>query len=89
MKKYFFVFSLFSILATVACDTLSKGTATQAAPVSQRETVATPVAVVADTTGAAMPSKKGYSKKAMKAEMAPMNKAEMLRGGEDAPVKKQ
>jgi hypothetical protein len=89
MKKYFFVFNLCSILATVACETTNKGTVSQVASKTQPETVAIPVAVVADSAVTLMPDKRGVSKKAkmQHAEIVPMSKAEMQRKAEDKPVK--
>jgi hypothetical protein len=89
MKKYFFVFALLSILATVACETSSKGTVSQVAPTTQAETVAKPVAIVADSAVIFNPDKKRMAKKAkmQHAEIVPMTKAEMMRKPEDKPVK--
>jgi hypothetical protein len=90
MKKYFFILSIFAILATVACDTSSKGTVSQVAPTTQAETVATPVPIATDSAVTLKPDKTRMSKKErmQHAEMAPMNKAEMLRRSDDnKPVK--
>ncbi len=88
MKKYFFALSLLALLATVACETASKTATTQTAAAPQVATVAVPVAAVADSA-TLVPSKKGYSKKAMMqhAEMAPLEKAQMLRKADEAPAK--
>jgi hypothetical protein len=71
MKKIIITFSLFAMLATVACDTSSKASTTQvAAAAPQTQTVATPVAIpdsVADYQ-----VKKFQAKKAMKAKSLEM-----------------
>jgi hypothetical protein len=89
MKKYFFILSIFSMLATVACDTSSKGTVSQVASAKQAETAATPVPIAVDSAVIYSPDKKGMSKKAkmQHAEMAPMDKAQMLKKADDTPVK--
>lgn len=89
MKKYFFILSALAILATAACDTSSKAATSQpTATVSQPAATSTPVVAVADST-ISSPMKKGYGKKTMMqhAEMAPMEKAQMLRKADEAPNK--
>jgi hypothetical protein len=91
MKKYFFVFSLLSLLTTVACDTSSKASSTQTLT-KQPETVTQVVlpAVIDSTSDVQL--KKGYPKKKMQMhtiEMMPSEKMESLRKGDEAPVKKQ
>jgi hypothetical protein len=92
MKKYYFVLSLFVIIATAACETSIKAVTNQTKTAEQLQTVAAPVAIVTDSTTNDMPMKKGFSKKAVKmerAQMAPMEKAEMLRKADEVTTKKQ
>jgi tellurite resistance protein TehA-like permease len=76
MKKIIITFSFFAMLAIIACDTSSKATTTQPAPVApQTQTVAAPVAIPDSTADYQV--KKFQAKKAMKAkttEMAPPEK---------------
>jgi hypothetical protein len=91
MKKYFFVFSLLSLLTSVACDTSSKASSTQTLT-RQPETVTQVVLPAVIDTTSDVKLKKGYSKKKMQMhtiEMMPSEKVEPLRKGDEAPVKKQ
>ncbi len=89
MKKGISILSIIALLATVACDTSSKGTTTQIAQAPQATTA--PIAAVTDSVVTGQPTK-GYSKKKMQMqmmEMAPADKAEMLRKPDEVRVKKQ